>query len=536
MTQAPEPTYPFQALLDDVHRRLLAMDMPRAFQLARTAVEAAGSAVERIGARYGLAKCHYVAGEIDVAMALAAEVCETASQAGEPLWLARAQTIAARCLGSAGESAAALDMALMALQELESLGRADDDALAAQQAAVMAMGVVYLRLGDLSLAMEWCQRGADLARSLRDPSACAGAIDTVACVHGALAARARDAGEPDEAERLERLAIACSTEALALAAEAGHVDYEASALMNLAESLTLVGDAPQALDLLHDWQAKHPAALPRQLSHLHDSLGQVLLATGQAEAAAVSFQEALRQCESDVFRAVVAEHLSVAFERSGRWREALEQYKAFHALQSRIATERAQRSARVAVARLDIERERARARQLDSSNKELRRRAEDLARQANEDPLTGLPNRRQVDQLLAQWPRPIALALIDVDHFKQVNDRFSHAVGDLVLKQVASTLRSTCRPSDVAARLGGEEFVVILECSQGADPAAAAERLREAVETLRWQSISAGLRVTVSIGLATAAEAADGPGLLAIADRRLYAAKRAGRNRLVASG
>lgn len=536
MTPAPESTPPFQARLDEVHRCLHAMEMPRALALAQAAVEAAATPVEKIGARYWLARYHYIAGEIDVAMALAAEVCDAASQAAQRLWLARAQTIEARCLAAAGESHAALDLALMALQELERLGRSDDDARAAQQAAVMALGVVYLRLDDLAHAMQWCLRGADLARSLRDPSAHSGAIDTVACVHSALAARARSAGDHEEAERCERLAIACSTEAVAEAAKAGHVDYETSAVLNLAESLTLVGEAPRALQLLRDWEAKHPAALPRQLSHLHDSLGQVLLALGRPEEAAAALELALRRCDSDVFRAVVVEHLSLAFERCGRWREALAQYKAFHALQSRISTERAQRSARVAVARMDIERERARARHLDSSNKALRRRAEDLARQANEDPLTGLPNRRQVDHLLALWPRPIALALIDVDHFKQVNDRFSHAVGDLVLRQLAAILRSTCRPRDVAARLGGEEFVLVLECSGGADPSAAAERLREAVEGFRWETICAGLRVTVSIGLARAAEAADGPGLLAVADGRLYAAKRTGRNRLVAAG
>jgi diguanylate cyclase (GGDEF)-like protein len=260
---------------------------------------------------------------------------------------------------------------------------------------------------------------------------------------------------------------------------------------------------------------------------------------GRDSEAVEAFEAALRDCESEVFRAVISEHLSMALERCGRWQDALLQYKAFHALQARISAERAQRSARVAATRLDIERERARSRQLASSNSELRRRAEDLARQASEDALTGLPNRREVDRLLAARPLSTTLALVDVDHFKRVNDRFSHAVGDTVLRQLALIMRTSCRPRDVAARLGGEEFVVLYDVHADitadihADAESAAQRLRRSVESFDWELVAPGLRVTVSIGLAGAAEVADGSDLLALADQRLYAAKRAGRNRVV---
>jgi diguanylate cyclase (GGDEF)-like protein len=524
------------ARLMEVQACLTALDMPRAFEIAIAAAEAAGTDAETIASRYWLARCHYTAGEIDAAITWAAEAGHVASHAGEPIWLARAQTLEARCLDQAGETHAALDLALMALHELERAGRTDEEALRAQQGAMTALGVVYLQLGDLSPAMDWCQRAADLAAAINDLPAVAAGIDTVACVHSALAVRAREAGRQAEAEDRERLAIDCSRQAVNLALQIGHVDYETSALLNLAESLTLVGQAPQALALLHDWAKRHPNALPRQWVHQLDSLGQVYMALGRVEEAAEAFEQALGRCESHAYRALLTEHLSAALERCGRWREALEQYKAFHALQAHISAERAQRSARVAAARVDIERERARARRLASSNQKLRRRTEDLIRQANEDPLTGLPNRRLVDSRLRNWPRPMALALIDVDHFKQVNDRFSHAVGDEVLKQLASMIRSGCRPQDVAARLGGEEFVLILEGAQGANAVIAAERLRLAVEAFPWESLAPGLSLTVSIGVAGANEATDGKDLLAVADRRLYAAKREGRNRVVQAG
>jgi diguanylate cyclase (GGDEF)-like protein len=516
---------------DTVNACLQAMEMPLAFETARAALSAAREPTEIARAQYWLAKCRYVAGEIDVAIVVAAEACAAAAKAGDSILLARAQTIEARCLDSAGESDAALDLSLMALQELERAARTDDEARAAEQAAVTALGVVYLRLGDLPLAMEWCQRGVELARTLPDQSSFGAALDTLGCVHSALASQVRAAGDPTEAEHRERMAIACSTDAVDVALRLGHVDYETSAMLNLAESLTLVGAAEHALGLLGDWQRRHPAALPRQRSHHLDSLGQVYLAIGRAQEGLAAFEEALQHAESDVARALLLEHLSLALEQCGRWREALSHYKAFHALQARISTERAQRSARVAAARPDMERERARVRHLSSSNTELRRRAEDLARQANEDALTGLPNRRQVDALLAKRSPSVSVALVDVDHFKRVNDTYSHAVGDLVLKQLAAIMRDNCRPSDLAARMGGEEFLMIFDANP--DAAGTTERLRKAVEAFDWPSLASGLRVTVSIGLARADEAAGDADLLSTADRRLYAAKDRGRNCIV---
>jgi diguanylate cyclase (GGDEF)-like protein len=537
MSQPIDDPSSAQARHRTISARLQALDMPGALAAARAALDAANGPVELAAARYWLAKCHYVAGEIDVAIVLAAEASAAAAQAASPVWLARAQTVEARCLEAAGETQAALDLALLALQEVEGADPHDTEACAARQAAVAALGVVYLSLDELALAMEWCQRSVELARLLPDQTTYGAAVDTVACVHSAFAAQARDAGDAVEAERLERLAIACSTEAVAVARGLGHVDYETTALLNLAESLTLVGETPRALELLLDWTKHHPHALPRQWAHQRDSLGLVYLASGRAPEAVSALEESLGfLSESDSFRAVVTEHLSTALERCGRWCEALAQYKAFHAVQSRLAAERARRSARVAAARLDIERERARTRQLASSNTALRRRAEDLARQANEDVLTGLPNRRQVDTVIAALGRSVSAALLDVDHFKRVNDGFSHAVGDLVLKQLADIMRATCRARDLPARFGGEEFLVLFDGAADADVMRAAERLRAAVESFDWHTIAPGLQVTVSIGLARAAEAVDGTQLLALADQRLYTAKRQGRNRVVSEG
>jgi diguanylate cyclase (GGDEF)-like protein len=167
------------------------------------------------------------------------------------------------------------------------------------------------------------------------------------------------------------------------------------------------------------------------------------------------------------------------------------------------------------------------------------RHLEDLARLAREDPLTGLPNRRAFDEALARElaradrsGAPLAAVALDVDHFKRVNDGHGHAAGDAVLAAVARRAASALRAGDLLARIGGEEFAALLP---GADlPAAAevAERIRAAVGGAAIEVGGVALPVTVSLGCAAREAGEAGPGLLARADARLYAAKAGGRNRV----
>jgi diguanylate cyclase (GGDEF)-like protein len=173
------------------------------------------------------------------------------------------------------------------------------------------------------------------------------------------------------------------------------------------------------------------------------------------------------------------------------------------------------------------------------SNLELR---EKLRVQAMRDALTGLYNRRYLEEALARElrrsarsQRPLSLLIVDIDHFKQVNDRHGHDVGDEVLCAVAHLLESTARAEDVVCRLGGEEFVVISPEADVGGGAVLAERLRGAVRALEGAALPAALTqpVTVSIGVASAPQhAADAAALLKAADAALYDAKRAGRDRV----
>ncbi|MFN6994825.1 MAG: diguanylate cyclase [Aquincola tertiaricarbonis] len=157
---------------------------------------------------------------------------------------------------------------------------------------------------------------------------------------------------------------------------------------------------------------------------------------------------------------------------------------------------------------------------------------------ARRDALTGLPNRRAADERLqsevARHRRsqlPLALLVLDIDHFKRVNDQHGHAVGDTVLAEVAQVLQRTLRTTDFVARTGGEEFIVLLPDTDAAGGLLAAEKLRAAVQA---HPIAAVGTVTVSVGLATRAEAfRDAAAATHAADVALYSAKRSGRNRVV---
>ncbi|HEX6245076.1 MAG TPA: diguanylate cyclase [Polyangiales bacterium] len=163
--------------------------------------------------------------------------------------------------------------------------------------------------------------------------------------------------------------------------------------------------------------------------------------------------------------------------------------------------------------------------------------SEETRRLANNDGLTGLQNRRRTTERLEieiararRYGVPLAVALCDVDHFKQVNDRFGHNMGDQVLVQVGRALQTTLREVDLVGRWGGEEFLIILPDTDVTGGRVVAERLRAGIEAL--PAFSAGPeRVTASVGLACFEASDSTAGLIDRADQALYKAKKGGRNR-----
>ena len=168
----------------------------------------------------------------------------------------------------------------------------------------------------------------------------------------------------------------------------------------------------------------------------------------------------------------------------------------------------------------------------------LRSALEEESGLARLDPLTGIFNRRAFEELAAseisraeRYGRPLSLAFVDLDHFKQVNDDFGHEVGDTVLRQVAATLVATMRSADTVARLGGDEFAVLMPETDSPAAMIALEKSRAA---LKARMLMNGWPTTFSVGVVSAdSSQLTLPELMAAADLLMYEAKRTGRDRIV---
>jgi diguanylate cyclase (GGDEF)-like protein len=171
----------------------------------------------------------------------------------------------------------------------------------------------------------------------------------------------------------------------------------------------------------------------------------------------------------------------------------------------------------------------------------LVRRLEHLS---HHDALTGLLNRRAIeylldreDQRLQRFADPFSVLLVDIDHFKRINDRLGHAAGDVVLCTVARALQDKAREVDRVARYGGEEFCILLPHTLHDGALQAAERLRDAISQINIPWNDESITVSISTGMACASEPGETlQSLLARADEALYQAKAEGRNRVVAAG
>lgn len=178
---------------------------------------------------------------------------------------------------------------------------------------------------------------------------------------------------------------------------------------------------------------------------------------------------------------------------------------------------------------------------VEERTRSLMEKSLELERLASHDNLTGLFNRRHADtwleqrlELAARHPEPFAVALADIDYFKQINDRYSHATGDEVLRVVAALLQERCRSSDMLARYGGEEFLLCFPHTDLREAQAVCEMLRGALARIDWSGLGLDHPVTLSFGVAVRAPGDSLDSLLRRADAQLYMAKNDGRDRVVA--
>jgi diguanylate cyclase (GGDEF)-like protein len=408
--------------------------------------------------------------------------------------------------GQMGESQRALEYMLQALSIKEG---ADPRAAGI---SMLNVGSAYADLGDDERALEYMQRAAVRLRET------GGRDGEATCL--------RDVGRIHERRGELDRALECYLASLEITRQLGARVFQAETLVPLGALRVRMGEVDQGLADLHaalDISAE--AGARPQVYAAHEALQAVYETRGQLDLALTHFR-AFHSVWRDVFNA----------ETNARIKSVL----------VRAEVQQAQREAEILRQKNDeLTAAYDRLRQADEEKAglvgQLREQAVELERQTREDSLTGVSNRRHLDALLAvEWERALrfgralTVAMLDLDHFKAVNDRFSHAVGDEVLRTVARILRENTRGVDVVARYGGEEFCLILVETRLEEGARLLHRLCALVKSYDWSTLRPDLIVTVSAGAAGLHEAEAPDALLAAADLRLYAAKHQGRNRVCA--
>lgn len=379
---------------------------------------------------------------------------------------------------------------------------------------------------------------------------------------GVVASDAFDAFESrgDSAAALEAIERARrhGEEALIVARRSGNAYREALTLSNLGRYLGVSGRERAAFTLLD-----HARALALENGHralvlaCDGNRAELLVREGRHDEAIPLLTEALGGAQELYANSMVQDmhlQLYLAHKARGDLAEALAHHETYHALTKEQLEQRNDAQSRLMMNRLDLDQarfgaersrmqaelQRVRAEQMAAEAERLQAQARELRRYVLADPLTGLGNRRQVERELprllshsARTDEPLAVAMLDLDHFKQVNDRFGHAVGDAVLMAAADLFRARVRGGDLIARMGGEEFLIVFAHASLEWAREACERLRLAIEGHDWEQAAPGLKVTISIGLCVAGPRLDAAQLLEQADQALYRAKNEGRNRVM---
>ncbi|HEY9392355.1 MAG TPA: diguanylate cyclase [Mycobacteriales bacterium] len=527
---------------------------------------------------------HQASGAGDRAVLAAEHAMLVAKRMGDQVWGGRALCARSMARRAQRDYEGALDDGVRAMRVLEKSGANGDRAW-----SQVSLGVLHHELGEDVGAHSYLHEGLGIGQADGNPRLEAAAMHTL----GRLAVRGGDYGRAYEygaralslrrshggtTEIVESLALLAETslsqwrdnedvdedvvdalpllhrarghldEALALVWRYGNRNLEAVLLSDLGEVLVGAGQPESVVALLE-------AVLP-ELSHIDNRAGLCrLLATlgtaytviGEDDRALTTLDRALTVAdESEVPALAQPLHRDLArvHERLGDLAQALAHHKAYHQALRRSAIARTVEQSRLHAVRLEIEESRREAARLREEAASLRTKIQGLqlrSRQldalAREDWLTGVANRRTLDQWLAEalalartHLRPLAVALADIDHFKLINDRHSHQVGDVVLRETARILCRHVRRSDLVARYGGEEFVLAFPDATVVQAVMVCERIRVDVAQHEWSRIAPDLHVTISIGVADGMHAASAEDALAGADARMYRAKRDGRN------
>lgn len=438
-----------------------------------------------------------------------------------------------------GDQANALSYGLKALHLAQELN------LRVQEASVLdVLATIYVTSGDKPRTVQSQEKALRIAREEEDR-----VLESV--VLNNLALNLLEMGElPGALESAEK--------SLRIARELSLPEKELSTMDTLGQILERMGKHSQAEKILCEG-LEMAIRLKMPLGQIYCllNLGKISLSKKEAGRAGSYFRQGLKVATSIGARPLEMEchrALSDLAEKQGKLRTAIEHSKLFYALSDQLHSEAAEKrvaalkvALQVETAQRDAEIYRLRTVELQSEIEERRRMEAKLEKLATSDPLTNLFSRahylKLAERELVQarrYHRSFTMVMIDIDHFKEVNDTYGHSTGDQVLVEVAAFLQNSLRGADIVGRMGGDEFCAALPETNGEQALIACQRLRHTLDKRPLKTSSGALSVTVSMGIAALSDGEHASkekldDLLERADRALYAAKRAGRNRVEVS-
>jgi diguanylate cyclase (GGDEF)-like protein len=495
----------------------------------------------------------------------------------------RGQGYAVRNLGFCAFQEADFETAFEHLNESLEIAQEIGD-MVLERDSLNFHGAIYHRLGDLDNALNFVQRTFALNLSVHDEAGIAVSLmnlgsleqelgrpkEAIKALREALDRSIKLGDSVREAMVLSNLGVSLTAldqnneavetfrRALTLCDDFDLTDLTAPNLVNLAEVFSKQKRFEEALDVIDQALEMIRDGGPSEgIVHALLTAGKVHIAREKPHKALETLEMAQGlQLKSPEFQ--VHELLARTYKNLGQFELAFDHHESFHSLERKVRADDAERKVRAVAAQFEMQRIRAEAeiqrlrnvelanalQALEESDREktellraLEQKSRELEHQVKRDPLTGLYNRRHLETVMnqefdkaKQRSRPLPVALIDIDHFKNINDTCSHQVGDSVLVKVAEILNSGLRAFDLAARYGGEEFVIVLPRTTAAQAFTVCERLRVAIQDFDWTSIHPTLNVTISCGISSDATAENHERLLQIADDKLYEAKHNGRN------
>jgi diguanylate cyclase (GGDEF)-like protein len=483
--------------------------------------------------RLGLVLLHlrYRSGDLSKAVELADDLLPLLRASGPTTELIDTLRTVSLCSADTNRFA----MSLSCAQEAHRLSLDIGDA-ARLSLSTNALACFFERSGDPWQAERLMLESLSLARQAGDAYATRVALNNTGAALIGKFYLLRDAMPTEQAADSLRLARPFVEESVVLARASGEVFFQVFALGNLSEILVHLGEAEPAAQLLDEaLTMARPLGFEAQVWRMGCTQGELLLLLQQPQAAwdqLVQVLKAAAQADQRTTHMRLHHALWRAAAQLGRSADALHHLQAYLALERARAVTQLQAQSDLFITRMEAE-------QVRQDAQRHRARATALEADVRRDQLTGLGNRREME---ARWPelirearasgQPLSVAMLDLDHFKQVNDMHGHAVGDQVLVTLGGLLRTQTRGSDLVARMGGEEFLVVLPDTDAERAADVCERLRQRVAGHDWATLAPGLRVTLSIGLTTSPPV-EAQTLSLRADAALYHAKAAGRNRLV---